>query len=99
MSLQAVPGLGTLSLPHQLWRDIGRSDPFLSTLSRKEAITHTPRVAGRSAKLPKDLGVARPRATENAAPCMTPARPWSKSLLLSKPYFLGVPVVVQQERI
>ena len=42
VSLPAVPGLGTLSLPHQLQRGTGSSYSSLSTLSRKEVITHTP---------------------------------------------------------
>lgn len=84
-SVQALPGLGTLLLPCQLLRGVGSACPSLSTLSRKRAITHGPRAVGRPAKLLKDLLGARPKAAENAAPSLTPARLWSKSLLRSKP--------------
>lgn len=67
VSLQVLPGLGTLHLPCQLLQSIGCFYPSLSTLSRKEAITHAPQVAGQSAKLLKDLLGARPKAAENAA--------------------------------
>lgn len=67
VSPQALPGLGTLLLPHQLLWGIGSFYPSLSTLSRKEAITHAPRVAGQSAKLLKDLLGARSKAAENVA--------------------------------
>ena len=38
-------------------------------------------------KMLKDLADARLRAAENVAPSVTPARPWSRSLLLPKPHF------------
>lgn len=37
-------------------------------------------------KLLKDLADARPGAAANTAPSVTPARPWSRSLLLPKPH-------------
>lgn len=37
-------------------------------------------------KLLKDLADARPRAAANTAPSVTPAGPWSRSLLLPKPH-------------
>lgn len=81
VSLQAVPGLGTLPLPCQLLDSVGSYYRSLSTLNRKEAVTHASQAA-QSAKLLKDLLSAGPKAAENGSSRFDPSQALEQVSLL-----------------
>lgn len=86
-SPQAVPGQEDPLPPPPAAEGHWQLLAFLQHTQQERGYSSYP-MAGRTvSKLLKDLADARLRAAENIAPSVTPARPWSRSLLLPKPHF------------